>query len=63
MKCPRCYGFMIQDQAYEVHGPFLHIDMWRCLNCGESFDSAILRARQQKEETKNKQKICRGVSV
>jgi len=63
MKCPRCNGLMIQDQAYEVNGPFLHIDIWRCLNCGESFDSAILRARQQKEQTNNQKKMCAGVGV
>jgi len=34
MKCKRCQGLMIKDQLFDPDGPFLHIEILRCLNCG-----------------------------
>jgi len=34
MKCSRCQGLVVQDQIFDPDGPFLHIAILRCLNCG-----------------------------
>lgn len=36
MKCSRCQGLVVQDQLYDPDGPYLHIEILRCLNCGET---------------------------
>ena len=36
MKCLRCQGLLVRDHFYDTDGPFLHIEMLRCLNCGET---------------------------
>lgn len=54
MKCQRCQGLMIKDKIYDPDGQFLHLDIWRCVNCGETVDAAILQARKEKE-AKNSQ--------
>lgn len=40
---------MILDKIYDPDGQFLHIDVWRCLNCGETVDPTILEARKEKK--------------
>lgn len=49
MKCTRCQGLMVLDKIYDPDGQFLHIDVWRCLNCGETLDPTILKARKDKK--------------
>ncbi|UCE62829.1 MAG: hypothetical protein JSU59_08055 [Nitrospirota bacterium] len=49
MKCTRCQGLMVLDKIYDPDGQFLHIDVWRCLNCGETLDPTILQARKEKK--------------
>ena len=49
MKCRRCQGLMVLDKIYDPDGQFLHIDIWRCLNCGETVDPTILQARKEKK--------------
>ena len=44
---------MILDKIYDPDGQFLHIDVWRCLNCGETLDPTILQARKEKKEKDN----------
>lgn len=34
MKCQRCEGLMVRDEIYDPDGPYLHIEVLRCLNCG-----------------------------
>ena len=34
MKCSRCQGFIVEDQLYDPDGPYLHMRILRCLNCG-----------------------------
>lgn len=36
MKCPKCQGFVVRDQLFDPDGPFLHIAILRCLNCGST---------------------------
>ncbi|MDA0739470.1 MAG: hypothetical protein O2999_08705 [Nitrospirae bacterium] len=36
MKCSRCQGLVVEDQLYDPDGPYLHIAILRCLNCGET---------------------------
>ena len=36
MKCSRCQGLVVPDQLYDPDGPYLHIAILRCLNCGET---------------------------
>ena len=50
MKCGKCGGLMIVDKIYDPDGQFLHIDVWRCLNCGETLDPTILQARKKNRE-------------
>ena len=60
MKCQRCQGLMVKDQIYDPDGPFLHIDILRCLNCGETLDMRILQIRREKE--KKDEKVFSGKS-
>lgn len=46
MKCHRCQGFLVRDSIYNLDGQDYHIDVLRCLNCGETVDAAILKARE-----------------
>ena len=50
MKCQRCEGFMVRDSIYNLDGQFHHIEVLRCLNCGETVDATILKAREVKYE-------------
>ena len=34
MKCLRCQGLIVKDQLCDPDGPYLHIRILRCLNCG-----------------------------
>ena len=36
MECQRCQGLIVKDQLFDPDGPFLHIQILRCLNCGET---------------------------
>lgn len=51
MKCPRCQGLMVRDQIFDTEGPFVHIDVWRCLNCGKTTD-----LRKKKGASENSEK-------
>ncbi len=46
MKCQRCEGLFVQDSMYNLDGPFHHLEVLRCLNCGETVDATILKARE-----------------
>ncbi len=47
MKCPHCLGFMVIDTCLNMEGDHnkVWIHEWRCLNCGEIFDSRTLENR------------------
>lgn len=49
MNCPRCEGLLMSDQVYNADEALYVLSVWRCLNCGDTFDSMILqnRATQQ----------------
>ena len=49
MKCQRCQGFLVRDSIYNLDGQFYRIEILRCLNCGETVDEAILKAREAKK--------------
>ncbi len=34
MKCSKCQGLVVEDRLYDPDGPYLHIPILRCLNCG-----------------------------
>ena len=36
MKCQRCQGLAVRDEIFDPDGPYLHIAVLRCLNCGET---------------------------
>ena len=42
MTCDRCAGCLVREYVYR-HGPW----WWRCYQCGERIDGAILRARAE----------------
>ena len=42
MECQRCHGLMVQDRAYDLQDTNIHCDVWRCVCCGNMFDTLIL---------------------
>jgi uncharacterized Zn finger protein len=44
--CPRCEGFMVQDDFFEVLESERRLVIWRCLLCGEVVDPVIVANRQ-----------------
>jgi hypothetical protein len=48
VKCHRCEGLLVRDSIYNLEGKFHRIEVLRCLNCGETVDGAILKAREGK---------------
>ena len=42
MECQRCHGLMVQDRAYDLLDTHIHCDVWRCVCCGNIFDTLIL---------------------
>ena len=42
MECQRCHGLMVQDRAYDLLDTHIHCDVWRCICCGNLFDTLIL---------------------
>ena len=42
MECQRCRGLMVQDRAYDLQDTNIHCDVWRCVCCGNIFDTMIL---------------------
>jgi len=50
MNCPRCEGLLMSDQVYNRDEALYVLSVWRCLNCGETFDSMILQNRIQQKE-------------
>ncbi len=50
MNCPRCEGLLMSDQTYNSNEAMYRLAIWRCLNCGETFDSMILQNRMQQQE-------------
>ncbi len=49
MACQRCYGLMVQDRAYDLQDTNIHCDVWRCVCCGNMFDTLILMNQAKKE--------------
>jgi hypothetical protein len=50
MHCPRCEGLLIGDQVYNQNEALSVLSIWRCLNCGETFDPMILQNRTCQEQ-------------
>jgi len=50
MNCPRCEGLLMSDQVYNREEALYVLAVWRCLNCGETFDSMILQNRIQQKQ-------------
>ena len=42
MECQRCCGLMVRDRAYDLQDTNIHCDVWRCVCCGNIFDTMIL---------------------
>jgi len=56
MECQRCHGLMVQDRAYDLLDTHIHCDVWRCICCGNMFDTLILlnkRNRQSRLQPEN----------
>ena len=45
--CPRCGGTFTPEWLSDVHTHGGFLLAWRCMNCGEVVDAAILEARTQ----------------
>ncbi len=58
MKCPRCKGFMLQDKIIDLDGPFHHIPIWRCINCGGTLDLAIRKGQDMRDSLVEKGKAA-----
>lgn len=50
MKCHRCAGLLVRDSIYNLDGQFHHLEVLRCLNCGETVDPTILKVREMKND-------------
>ena len=61
MNCPRCQGLLISDHLYNKDEALYVLSIWRCLNCGETFDSMIIQNRtsQQGKEVTSQSKASR----
>ena len=55
MKCPHCLGFMVIDACLNMEGERdkVWIKEWRCLNCGEIFDSRTLENRALQRQVRH----------
>ncbi len=42
MNCHRCHGLMVRDRAYDLLDTHIHCDVWRCICCGNMFDTLML---------------------
>ena len=59
MKCQRCQGLTVRDEIFDPDGPYLHIQVLRCINCGETVyveekSSPIEHHSGQTEKNKSK---------
>lgn len=59
MKCQRCQGLMVRDEIFDPDGPYLHIEVLRCVNCGRTLnfkknDSPMADQPGQTEKKKSK---------
>ena len=54
MICPRCEGLLISDQVYHPEEALYVLSIWRCLNCGETFDPMIVENRTRQEQTEGR---------
>jgi hypothetical protein len=54
VKCQRCDGLLVRDSIYNLDGQLHHIEVLRCLNCGETVDATILKAREVKNDRPEK---------
>jgi hypothetical protein len=61
MNCPRCQGLLISDYLYNKDEALYVLSIWRCLNCGETFDPMIIRNRasQEGKEVAKNSKVSR----
>ncbi len=50
MNCPRCEGLLMSDQVFNQDEAMYVLAIWRCLNCGENFDSLVLQNRTHQKE-------------
>lgn len=42
MECQRCQGLMVQDRLYDLQDTNIHCDVWRCVCCGNIYDTLII---------------------
>lgn len=62
MECPRCHGLMVIDTCLNKEGVLdtVWVYEWRCLNCGEIFDTQTLanrNASQYKTSSRHAQEV------
>ncbi len=57
MKCQRCEGLLVRDSIYNLDGQFHHLEVLRCLNCGETVDATILKARGMEKNQNGKKDL------
>ncbi len=38
MECPRCQGFLVEEEAIDLLGGAVKVKQLRCVNCGGVFD-------------------------
>jgi len=57
MKCHRCEGLLVRDSIYNLDGQFHHVEVLRCLNCGEAVDATILKAREVQNDQRGRKEL------
>jgi transcription elongation factor Elf1 len=57
VKCQRCNGLLVRDSIFNLEGQFHRLEVLRCLNCGETIDMTILKAREGKNDRRGKKEF------
>ncbi len=57
VKCQRCEGLLVRDSIFNLEGQFHRIEVLRCLNCGETIDATILKAREVKNDQRGRKEL------
>lgn len=57
IKCHRCEGLLVRDSIFNLEGQFHRLEVLRCLNCGETIDATILKAREVKNDQRGRKEL------
>ena len=56
MNCPRCEGLLVNDHLYHHRESLYILAIWRCVNCGATFDPISIGNRYKTRASGRTQK-------